>query len=95
MISPVILFTFITGIIASFQVFTPAYIISNGVGGPAYASMFYVLYLYVNAFRRYRFGYSAAQAWILFLVILVLTIIMFQVSRRSVYYETPGDENTI
>jgi len=95
MISPVILFTFITGIIGSFQVFTPAYIISGGVGGPAYASMFYVLYLYLNAFRRYRFGYSAAQAWILFLVILVLTIIMLQVSRRSVYYETPGDENTI
>jgi len=58
MISPVILFTFITGIIGSFQVFTPAYIISAGDGGPAYASMFYVLYLYVNAFRRYRFGYA-------------------------------------
>ncbi|MEM7531935.1 MAG: sugar ABC transporter permease [Chloroflexota bacterium] len=94
MISPVILFTFITGIIASFQVFTPAYIVSGGTGGPAYASMFYVLYLYLNAFRSFRFGYSAAQAWILFLVILVLTIIMFQVSRRAVYYENAAD-NTI
>jgi|688.fasta_scaffold46974_4 multiple sugar transport system permease protein len=95
MISPVILFTFITGIIGSFQVFTPAYVISGGTGGPAYASMFYVLYLYLNAFRRYRFGYSAAQAWILFIVILVLTYFMLQVSRRSVYYESANDEKVL
>jgi multiple sugar transport system permease protein len=95
MISPVILFTFITGVIASFQVFTPAYIVSNGQGGPAYSSMFYVLYLYLNAFRRYRFGYASAQAWILFIVILVLTILALRASRRSVYYETPGDEKGI
>lgn len=92
MISPVILFTFITGIIGSFQVFTPAYIVSNGAGGPAYSSMFYVLYLYLNAFRRYRYGYSSAQAWILFVVILVLTVLAFRFSRESVYYESPGDE---
>jgi multiple sugar transport system permease protein len=99
MISPIILFTFITGIIGSFQVFTPAYIISGttggggegAYGGPAYASMFYVLYLYLQAFRRFRFGYAAAQAWILFLVILVLTILALRISRDSVYYETPGD----
>ena len=101
MISPVILFTFITGIIASFQVFTPAYIISGttgsggegAYGGPAYASMFYVLYLYLNAFRRARFGYAAAQAWILFIVILVLTILALRASRSTVHYETPGDED--
>ena len=68
---------------------------SNGEGGPAYASMFYVLYLYLNAFRRYRFGYASAQAWILFIVILVLTVLAFRASRRAVYYEHPGDENTI
>ncbi|MCL4836282.1 MAG: sugar ABC transporter permease [Caldilineaceae bacterium] len=94
MISPVILFTFITGMIGSFQVFTPAYIVSGGQGGPAYASMFYVLYLYLNAFRRYRFGYASAQAWLLFLVILVLTVFAFRASRRAVYYEsaTEGEE---
>ncbi|MBI3958003.1 MAG: sugar ABC transporter permease [Chloroflexi bacterium] len=91
MISPVILFTFITGMIGSFQVFTPAYIVSNGEGGPAYASMFYVLYLYLNAFRRYRFGYASAQAWLLFIVILVLTILAFRASRRAVYYESAGE----
>jgi multiple sugar transport system permease protein len=97
MISPVILFTFITGIIGSFQVFTPAYVISNGVagsfGGPNYASMFYVLYLYLNAFRRYRFGFASAQAWILFIVIFALTILALRASRESVYYEAPGDED--
>lgn len=99
MISPIILFTFITGIIASFQVFTPAYVISGttggggegAYGGPAYASMFYVLYLYLNAFRRARLGYASAQAWILFIVVLALTILALRVSRDSVYYEAPGD----
>ncbi|MCB0083732.1 MAG: sugar ABC transporter permease [Caldilineaceae bacterium] len=95
MVSPVILFNFITGIIGSFQVFTPAYIISNGEGGPAYASMFYVLYLYLNAFRRYRFGYASAQAWLLFIVILVLTILALRASRAAVYYESPGDDKTV
>jgi multiple sugar transport system permease protein len=95
MISPVILFTFITGMIGSFQVFTPAYIVSGGQGGPAYASMFYVLYLYLNAFRRYRFGYASAQAWLLFLVILVLTILFLRASRRAVYYESAGDEENM
>ncbi len=95
MISPVILFTFITGMIGSFQIFTPAYIVSGGVGGPAYASMFYVLYLYLNAFRRYRFGYASTQAWLLFIIILILTIFALRMSRRAVYYEAPGDEDLI
>jgi multiple sugar transport system permease protein len=100
MISPIVLFTFITGIIGSFQVFTVAYVISGfssvggegSYGGPNYASMFYVLYLYLNAFRRYRFGVAAAQAWILFIVVFVLTIIALRVSRGSVYYEAPGGQ---
>jgi multiple sugar transport system permease protein len=98
MISPVILFTFITGIIGAFRVFTVAYVISGatgGYGGPAYSSMFYVLYLYLNAFRRYRFGYSSAQAWILFIVILLLTLASLRVSRETVYYETPSEDEFI
>jgi multiple sugar transport system permease protein len=95
MISPVILFNFITGIIGSFQIFTTAYVISNGEGGPAYSSMFYVLYLYLNAFRRYRFGYASAQAWLLFIVILILTVLALRASRQAVYYENPGDEKTV
>ena len=90
MISPVILFTFITGVIGSFQVFTQAWVVNGGSGAPAYSSMFYVLYLFVNAFRRYRMGTAAAQAWLLFIVILVLTILFLQASKRFVYYEDEG-----
>jgi multiple sugar transport system permease protein len=90
MISPVILFTAITGIIGSFQQFTAAYVISSGtsIGSPNYASMFYNLYLFVNAFRRYRLGTASAQAWILLVIILLLTMLMFWASRRYVHYES-------
>ncbi len=88
MISPVMLFTFITGVIGSFQVFTQAWVVNGGTGAPEYQSMFYVLYLFVNAFRRGRMGPAAAQAWLLFLVILVLTVIFLYASRKLVYYET-------
>jgi multiple sugar transport system permease protein len=90
MISPVILFTFITGVIGSFQVFTQAWVVNGGSGAPAYSSMFYVLYLFVNAFRRYRMGTAAAQAWLLFIVILVLTVLFLWASKRFVYYEDEG-----
>jgi multiple sugar transport system permease protein len=90
MISPVILFTLITGIIGAFQQFTAAYVISSGtsIGSPNYASMFYTLYLFVNAFRRYRLGTASAQAWILLIIILLLTLLMFWASRRYVHYES-------
>lgn len=88
MISPVILFTLITGVIGSFQVFTQAWVVNGGTGAPAYSSMFYVLYLFVNAFRRYRMGTAAAQAWLLFIVILALTMLFLWASRRFVYYES-------
>jgi len=88
MISPVILFTFITGVIGAFQQFTQAYVISNGTGAPAYASMFYNLYLFLNAFQRFRLGMASAQAWILMIIVLLLTVAMFWVSRRYVHYES-------
>ncbi|NWG19266.1 MAG: sugar ABC transporter permease [Chloroflexi bacterium] len=90
MISPVVLFTFITGVIGAMQQFTAAYVISGGesLGAPAYSSMFYNLYLFSNAFRRYRMGVASAQAWILLIVILLLTLAMFWASRRYVYYES-------
>jgi multiple sugar transport system permease protein len=94
MISPVILFTFITGVIGSFQVFTQAYIISNGSGAPAYSLMFYVLYLFNNAFRTYRMGTANAQAWILFILVLLQTLLLYRASRRFVYYES-DEEGTI
>ena len=87
MLSPAILFNLVTGLIATLQVFTPAYVISNGNGGPNYASEFYSLYLFNNAFHYFKFGYASAQAWLLFLAILLLTIFLLRASRNVVYYE--------
>ncbi len=85
LISPVIFFNFIIGIIGSFQVFTAAYVITQG--GPANSTLFYVLYLYRNAFENFKMGYASALAWVLFLVIMALTVLSFRVSGRWVYYE--------
>jgi multiple sugar transport system permease protein len=84
MTSPVILFTFLTGLIGTFQIFTGAFIVTNG--GPANASLFYVLYLYQNAWQYLKMGYAAALAWVLFMIILVLTLITLKVTGRLVYY---------
>ena len=86
MISPVIFFQLIMGIIGSFQVFTQAYIMTNG--GPNYATLFYVLYLYQNAFQWFKMGYASALAWVLFLVILILTFVQFRIANYWVYYES-------
>lgn len=85
MISPTIFFNLIMGIIGSFQVFTSSFVMTGG--GPAYATLFYVLYLYQKAFSYLQMGYACALAWILFGVILALTLIVFKTSARWVYYE--------
>lgn len=85
MISPVIFYNLIMGIIGSFQVFTDAFIMTNG--GPHNATLFYVLYLYRNAFQYFEMGYASAQAWILFIIILAFTALIFKFSPMWVYYE--------
>ncbi len=91
LITPSIFFNMVMGFIGSFQVFTQAYVITGG--GPADRTLFYVLYLYFKAFRDFRMGYASAMAWILFFIILGLTLIQLQLSRRWVYYEgaAPGE----
>ena len=89
-ISPAIFFNLIMGIIGSFQVFNQAYIISGGTGRPANSTLFYVLYLYQKAFLRFEMGYASALAWILFVIILALTLIVLRSSALWVYYE--GEE---
>jgi multiple sugar transport system permease protein len=87
-LSPTILFTMITSTIGSFQVFTQAYVWGGGAGGGQRDSLlFYVLYLYQRAFNELKMGYASALAWILFIIILALTIIQFRFARRWVYYE--------
>jgi multiple sugar transport system permease protein len=89
MISPVILFTFITNMIGAIQVFTQMYVISNQ-GGPNNATLVYVLYLFQNGFRWFRLGYASALAWVLFIIIVILTVLMLKASTRMVYYEDPA-----
>ena len=85
MITPTIFFTLVMGVIGSFQVFTSSFIMTGG--GPANATLFYVLYLYQKAFSYLQMGYACALAWILFAIILALTLIVFKSSARWVYYE--------
>jgi multiple sugar transport system permease protein len=86
LLSPVIFFMLVMGIIGSFQVFTQAYIMTSG--GPGNATLFYVLNLYRKGFLEYSMGYASALAWILFLIIMGLTLLVFRSSRFWVYYES-------
>lgn len=85
MLSPVIFFNLIMGLIGSFQIFTQSYIMTNG--GPHNASLFYVLYLFFKGFQDYQMGYASALAWVLFIVILACTLLVFKSSPMWVYYE--------
>lgn len=85
MISPALLFVFIMGVIGTFQTFTQSYIMTGG--GPANATLFYLLYLYKNAFNWFEMGYASAMAWILFLIIMACTLILLRSSTLWVHYE--------
>lgn len=84
MISPVILFNVTLGLIGSFQYFTQAYVMTQG--GPNNASLFFALYLYQQAFQYLHLGYGAAMAWLLFVLILLVTLGIFKSSAKWVYY---------
>jgi multiple sugar transport system permease protein len=89
MISPAILFVLIMGVIGTFQTFTQSYVMTGG--GPANATLFYLLYLYRNAFNWFEMGYASALAWVLFLVIMVCTLLLWRSSARWVYYESGAE----
>jgi multiple sugar transport system permease protein len=84
-ISPVIFFNLIMGVIGTFQYFTQTFIMTSG--GPNNSTLFYGLYLYQNAFQYFRMGAACAMAWLLFLITLAATVIVFKSSARWVYYE--------
>jgi len=88
MVTPAFLFSLLTGLIGAFQVFAAAWIMTNG--GPVKSTEFYVLYLYNNGFRFFRMGYASAMAWILFVVVLIVSFITFRSSARWVYYGGQG-----
>jgi len=85
LITPVIFYNLVTGIIGTFQYFTQAYVMTNG--GPANATLFYNLYLYRNTFRYGRLGFGSAMAWFLLFIVLVMTLLVFRSSAAWVYYE--------
>ncbi len=87
MMTPVIFYNLVLGMIGTFQYFTEVYVITNGQGGPVRSTLFYNLYLYQNAFRYNQMGYAATMAWILFVIVLILTLLVFKSSDLWVYYE--------
>jgi multiple sugar transport system permease protein len=85
MITPVLFYNLVIGIIGTFQYFTNAYVMT--AGGPVEATLFYNLNLYNNAFRYQEMGYASALAWMLFVIVLILTMLVFRSSSMWVYYE--------
>lgn len=88
MMTPIIFYNFVMAIIGSMQTFTQSYIMTEG--GPANASLFYALLVYRTAFKQSQMGYSAAMSWILFIIIAILTAVVFKTSDKWVVYEN-GD----
>jgi multiple sugar transport system permease protein len=91
LLSPIIFFNLVLQTIGAFQAFTPAFIVSGGTGGPSDSTLFYTLYLYQRAFGSFEMGYAAALAWVLLLIIGVLTGLNFLFRRYWVFSEEePG-----
>lgn len=84
MITPVILFNVIMGLIGSFQYFTQAFVMTSG--GPEGSTTFYALQLFNSAFQNFRMGYASAMAWVLFVITLGCALAVFKSSLRWVYY---------
>ncbi|WP_036720022.1 ABC transporter permease subunit [Paenibacillus harenae] len=87
LLTPVIFFNLIMGTIGALQNFVLPYTLSNGQGTPANSMMFYVMYLYTNGFGYLKMGYASAMAWILFLIVVILTALIFISQKRWVYYQ--------
>jgi multiple sugar transport system permease protein len=85
MLSPTLFFLIVTGLIASFQIFTQSYVATNG--GPVNSTLFYVYYLFNVGFGDFRMGYASALAWVLFVTVVVITILQFRFAKRWVHYD--------
>ncbi|HOS93419.1 MAG TPA: sugar ABC transporter permease, partial [Armatimonadota bacterium] len=85
-LSPYIFFNLVMGIIGTFQIFDQAYVMTEG--GPADSTLFYVYFLFKNAFQYFKMGMASAQAWILFVIVLILTLIQLKLAPRWVHYES-------
>jgi multiple sugar transport system permease protein len=88
MLSPTLLFFLITSIISSFQVFDIAFVASSGSGGPVRSTLVYLLYFYQNGFKYFEMGYASALIWLLLVIVLLLTLLIFRSSNIWVFYES-------
>ena len=86
MLSPVIFFNLVMGIIGTFQYFTQAFMISKGQGGPEDSTMFYALYMFQRSWKYMDMGYGSAMAWVLFVIIILITAVIFRSHTRWVHY---------
>ncbi|WP_274653595.1 carbohydrate ABC transporter permease [Paenibacillus humicola] len=87
LMTPVIFFNLIMGTIGAMQNFVLPYTLTNGTGSPANSLTMYVMYLYQNAFNYLKMGYASAMAWILFLIVALLTVLIFITQKRWVHYQ--------
>lgn len=92
LMTPTIFFNLVMGIIGTFQVFSVVFVLTDGMGGPVNSTLVYLIYLYRNAFNYFRMGYSSAMAWVLFVIILALTLVAFRTARFWVFYESQNVE---
>jgi multiple sugar transport system permease protein len=102
MISPVIFFSLVIGVIYGFQLFTQAYVaslatsgssvtdVASNLGAPQNSMLFYSIYLFQQGFQDFRMGYASAMAWILFLITMLCTLAIIRGSRRFVHYQAGG-----
>ncbi|MRX71781.1 ABC transporter permease subunit [Bacillus lacus] len=87
MITPIIFFDIVTSTIGAFQIFQEAYVMTeNGSGGPANSLLFFNLHMWNNAFRTFDMGYASAMAWILFIIVMILTFINMKLGKKWVFY---------
>ena len=85
MLSPYILFNAIMGVIGTMQIFGEAFIMTSG--GPDYSTLFYAYQLFKAAFQYFRMGYASALAWVLFMIVLALTLVQLYLSKKWVHYD--------
>lgn len=87
LLTPIIFFNAVLQLIGTFQSFTQAYIVSGGSGGPVDSTLFYTLYLYQQGFGNLNMGYASAMAWLLLIIVAVLTALAFWTSKLWVFYD--------
>ena len=86
LLSPVLFFNLVMGVISAFQTFTPAQIVGDGQGGPVESTLFYAVYMYQQAFQYQKMGYASAIAWVMLAVLGIIAGTLFATSRKWVHY---------